>query len=198
MNCHVIWCRCPNHNCSDNGQCSSIDGTCQCSSNWTGIACNESLYWNDPSISPTPTKITEDTISATSGNVGTPEILPGILAVSETTTQNTAFESERSLFEMPEVSETRLFSTSMTLSTPSIASSCHPQVQQTLHNCKNCGLVILILCMVTTASVIVHIFICVRLKDSNQQEQNLPKRRKLRKRSRSQFRLSDSSSDCSI
>ena len=87
----------------------------------------------------------------------------------------------------------KLFSSSVALSS---GISCYPpQVQPTVHNCRNCGLVILILCMVAAASVIVHIFICVRL---NVQKQYVPKRRKLRKRNQSQFRPLDSSSDCTI
>lgn len=184
-----LWCRCPSHNCSNNGQCSSADGTCQCSANWTGIACNESVYWKDDSLTISPPLTSEDTTL-----VGISEIA-GILKTTTRISENTAFKSEQSFFEMPEVSETRLFIATSMASSPSVG-DCRPQ---TAHNCRNCGLVIFILCMVTTASVIIHIFICVRLKDSNEQKQNLlPKRRKLRKRNRSQFISSESSSDCSI
>ena len=48
------FCRCADK-CTENGQCSSFDGTCVCSNNWTGIACNESVQWNVTSLSISPT-----------------------------------------------------------------------------------------------------------------------------------------------
>lgn len=36
-------CRCPSHNCSGHGKCSSVDGSCVCTANWTGLACNQTV-----------------------------------------------------------------------------------------------------------------------------------------------------------
>lgn len=76
---------------------------------------------------------------------------------------------------------------------------CLSTVEQGSESCRNCGLLVFILCLVATASVIIHILICVKLNDKGGLQRNLPvpaKRRKLRKRTR--FELSESSSDCSM
>lgn len=172
------FCRCPDHNCSGNGNCSSFDGTCHCSSNWTGPACNESsVYWGSvkSKVLLTATSTSDDKLTNSASEVAVEVVFTSVENIGSTKVSG-------------------VLEVSMAQSMSAAIDSCTPVVQQ---NCKNCGLIIFVLCLVTTASVIVHIFICVRLKDS-EQKQGLPKRRKLRKKERSQYRLSQSSSDCSI
>lgn len=71
-------------------------------------------------------------------------------------------------------------------------------------NCKNYGLAIFVLCLVTSASVIVHLFICIRLNNNKKYNLQLytydsptPTKRRHRKRTFVVPDL-DTSSDCSI
>lgn len=155
-------CRCPIHNCSGNGKCSSVDGSCVCSANWTGVACNDSLQWEIDSLNSTFSMI----------------------AATHTSSWNEVFShtSVNSILSEDGLSLTK--SISSLIAHCGNDNNCLSNVHSVTHNCRNCGIAILVLCTIVTASVVIHIFICVGLKERKRHTVNYfpVQRRKQRKR----------------
>lgn len=152
----LYLCRCPAHNCSGNGQCSAVDGTCLCSGNWTGPFCNLSLLMTVSSTSVhlddlERSFIISNSIYPSPSSSATTSIVTGPLPVSHS---NSIYPSSSA--------------TTSIVTGPLPASRSVTSDQFGDHHCETGALAIFVLCILIAASLILHIFFCLRLKVSSQ------------------------------
>ena len=147
--------RCPSHNCSDHGKCSHVDGTCSCSANWTGTICNQTQSSPPPASSTLPSPASSTLPSPSSFYKSQVILSPSSTLLREVGAQTLS----STLSEEP----SRAVS-SRALSSESLQDSHLPKAPN-LH-CENGALAIFVLCVFIIASVIVHLFICLKVRRS--------------------------------
>ena len=197
-------CRCPSHNCSGHGECSSVDGSCLCFTNWTTAICNQStaMIYNEsiPSSEPNQErKPNNDSIPSSEPYKNyIPSSEPNI---EQTQNLNMDVASTSSEVTSQLTASVHVHTNHFT----TVGLGC-TSGNDTSHNWLHNNYLTPGLLLVTVLLILLHIVVCFGLRARNVAGKTAHindtllkrKRRKKRKRRTQMAQESSSSSDCSI